>query len=240
MSREIDILIRLQEVDNRIRQLTKQIETANIRRENLEQEFEKQATEIRKIQQTHKQANAERLKLEAKMAEVQSHIKRAERNLRNSHNQKEYEAAVREMDSLRKQLSGIETEMLEKIEIIEETEKILKERAEEIEAFEGKKSAALEEFELQLEKDKNELEIKKREKEELISKLTRGTAEVYLRLVNRSKDGIAVAKVVGESCSACFMRVRPQMIVELKRAEKIITCESCTRILYIASVEITA
>lgn len=240
VSKEIEVLIRLQEIDNRIRQLAKQIETADVRRQNLEQEFEKQAIEIRKVQQTNRQANEERLKLEAKIAEVNSHLQRAERNLRNAHNQKEYEAAVREVDSLRKQLSNLETQMLEKIETIEQTESILKERAEEIETFESKRKAALEEFEIQLEKDKAEIEIKKRERDELFSKLTSRTAEIYIRLIHRSRDGIAVAKVVQESCSACFMKIRPQIIVELKRAEKIVTCESCARILYITSVEVTA
>ena len=51
----------------------------------------------------------------------------------------------------------------------------------------------------------------------------------------RSRDGIAVAEVVNGSCSACFMSLRPQMSLEVKRGDAIITCESCTRILYIAS-----
>ena len=43
-----------------------------------------------------------------------------------------------------------------------------------------------------------------------------------------------MAEVVNGSCSACFMSLRPQMQVEVKRGDQIITCESCTRILYVA------
>lgn len=240
MSKEIDILIKLQEVDNRIRQLTRNIETADTRRKNLEQEFEKQASEIRKIQQENKQANADRLKLEAKIAEVNQHLQRAERNLRNAHNQKEYEAAMREADALRKQLSNLETEMIQVLEKVEETDRILKERAEEIETFENKRRAALDEFDKILEQEKSELQAIRVNREELFSSLTRQTAAIYSRLIRGSRDGIAVAKVVNESCSCCFMKIRPQVILELRKAEKIITCESCTRILYISSVEATA
>ena len=52
-------------------------------------------------------------------------------------------------------------------------------------------------------------------------------------MTTRSRDGIAVAEVKNGSCSACFMKLRPQVLVELKLGGEIITCESCTRILYI-------
>ena len=47
-------------------------------------------------------------------------------------------------------------------------------------------------------------------------------------------------EVVGGSCSACFMKLRPQMQVELKTADRIMTCENCTRILYIVTESQTA
>jgi len=238
VSEELDILIKLQEIDNKIRQLRANINSAEERRKKIEEEFEKQAFEIRQIQQANKQASSNRLKLEAKIAEVTSHLQRAERNLRNAHNQKEYEAAMREADVLRKQLSGLETEMLEKIEKIEETERVLKQRAEEIASLETKRRSALDEFEASLEKDQLELKAISKKREELFSRLTPLTAQIYETLVGRT--GVAVVKVLNDSCSYCFMTIRPQVIVELRRGEKIVTCESCTRILYIASVEATA
>ncbi|MCC7307843.1 MAG: nucleic acid-binding protein, partial [Acidobacteria bacterium] len=39
------------------------------------------------------------------------------------------------------------------------------------------------------------------------------------------------------SCSACFMALRPQMQVEVKKGVQIITCESCSRILFIPRKE---
>lgn len=56
-------------------------------------------------------------------------------------------------------------------------------------------------------------------------------------MAQRSKDGIAVAEVVNGSCSACFMSLRPQMQLEVKRGDQIITCENCARILYMSPKE---
>ncbi|HBR56941.1 MAG TPA: hypothetical protein DEA22_05655 [Blastocatellia bacterium] len=62
-------------------------------------------------------------------------------------------------------------------------------------------------------------------------------ASVYNRLAQRSRDGIAVSEVVNGSCSACYISLRPQMHVEVKRGDKIVTCENCTRILYVTEKE---
>ena len=80
----------------------------------------------------------------------------------------------------------------------------------------------------------SELETAQKKRDEVFATMPTQLASVYNRLAQRSRDGIAVAEVVNGSCSACFMSLRPQMQVEVKRGDQIITCESCSRILYIA------
>jgi len=46
------------------------------------------------------------------------------------------------------------------------------------------------------------------------------------------RDGLAVAKVVNHSCEACHVRLRPQLLAELRTNRQIILCENCNRILY--------
>ena len=46
------------------------------------------------------------------------------------------------------------------------------------------------------------------------------------------RDGIAVTKVVNHSCEACHVRLRPQLLAELRTNRQIILCENCNRILY--------
>lgn len=116
---------------------------------------------------------------------------------------------------------------------IEEVEKELTERADEISSLDGKREEALNAFDSDLTKAKAELESETKKREAVFTTLPAQLASVYNRLAQRSRDGIAVAEVVNGSCSACFMSLRPQMQVEVKRGDQIITCESCTRILFI-------
>ena len=48
----------------------------------------------------------------------------------------------------------------------------------------------------------------------------------------KQRQGIAVARVINDSCSACRTRIRPALFQQLKRGE-LVRCEGCNRVLYL-------
>ena len=235
MKAELEKLIELQKTDTNIRRLKKQVETADERRAEIEQEFERHASSIREIQGRRDTLNAERTALENQIADNKTYLERADRNLKHAQNQKEYETAMREMDALQKQIATFETQIVEKMTASEEVEKELETRAEEINSIDEKREAALGEFEKELASNRADLDRDTAARETVFATLPAQLASVYDRMAQRSRDGIAVAEVINGSCSACFMTLRPQMQVEVRKGQQIITCESCTRILFIPS-----
>ena len=240
MKSELEKLVELQKTDTNIRKLKKAIETADERRAAIEQEFEQHAFSIREIQSKRDGIQAERAELEKEIANNKTYLERAERNLKNAQNQKEYETAMRETDALQKQIAAIEAQVAEKTTAIDEVEGILSERAEEINSLDANRDKALGEFDKEINQNKEEFDTETAKRQEVFVTLPAQLAGVYNRLAQRSRDGIAVAEVVNGSCSACFMKLRPQMQVEVKKGNQIITCESCTRILYVASESASA
>jgi uncharacterized protein len=230
---QLEKLVELQITDTHIRKLQKSIETADSRRAEIEQEFDLHASSIREIQGQAETAKGERARLEKSIAEAKASLERAERNLKVSQNQKEYEAAMRETDVLQKQITALETEVLEKMNAVEEIEKALAERAEEISGLEENNQKALEKFETGLAKTQKEFDKESSKREVVFKTLPPNLSSVYNRMVQRSRDGIAVVEVKNDSCSSCFIKLRPQKIMEIKRYNELITCENCTRILYI-------
>ncbi|MGD9562051.1 MAG: zinc ribbon domain-containing protein [Pyrinomonadaceae bacterium] len=237
MKAELEKLIELQTTDTNIRRLKKQIETADQRRAEIEQEFEKHASSIREIQGRRDQLNADRAGLETQINENKTYLERADRNLKHAQNQKEYETAMREIDALQKQVAAFETQIVEKMTAAEEVEKELGERAEEINSIDSKRDEALKSFDDALASDRTQFESESNRRKTVFATLPAQLASVYDRLAQRSRDGVAVAEVENGSCSACFMSLRPQMLVEVKRGGQVITCESCTRILFIRRKE---
>lgn len=240
MKAELEKLINLQKTDSEIRRLKQLLATADERRAEIEREFEKHAFSIREIQERRDSLSSGRAELEKHIAENKTYLERAERNLKHAQNQKEYETAMRETDALQKQIAAFETQVIENMTALEEVEKEIASRSEEINTIDQKRTDALAEFDAQLARDRAELERLEGGREDVFKTLPANLAAVYNRLAQRSRDGIAVAEVTGGSCSACFMALRPQMLVEVKRGEQIITCESCTRILYVAPADTAA
>ncbi len=232
MKAELEKLVDLQKTDTNIRRLKKSIETAEERRASLEQEFEQHAFSVREIQANRDRLHAERAELERQIAENKTYLERADRNLKHAQNQKEYETAMRETDALQKQIAVFETQVIEKMTAVEEVEKELEGRADEISSLDSKRDEALSEFDAALKAERKVIDGELKKRNEVFVTLPAQLAAVYNRLAQRSRDGIAVAEVVNGSCSACFMSLREQMKVEVKRGDQIITCESCTRILY--------
>jgi predicted nucleic acid-binding Zn-ribbon protein len=48
----------------------------------------------------------------------------------------------------------------------------------------------------------------------------------------KGRRGVAVAKMSGEICTACHVRLRPHVTQLIRRNEELVQCESCQRILY--------
>jgi uncharacterized protein len=230
---ELDKLIDLQKTDSNLRHLKRSLETADERRAAIEQEFEQHAFSIREIQNRGDELRAKRSELEKQIADNKTYLERADRNLKHAQNSKEYETAMRETDALQKQISAFETQVVEAMEALESVEKELEERADEINSLDEKRNAALAQFDVETAAIKKEFDAQTKHRAEAFVTLPTTLASVYNRLALRSRDGIAVAEVVNSSCSACYMQLRPQVMVNVKKGDEIILCESCSRILYV-------
>lgn len=230
---ELDKLIELQKTDTNLRRLKRSLESAETRRAEIEQEFEQHAFSIREIQNKRDALHAKRADLEKQIAENKVYLERADRNLKHAQNQKEYETAMRETDALQKQIAAFETQIVEAMDEVEGFEKELEERADEINTLDGKREAALADFDAAQAQERAEFDEETKHRATAFATLPQRLAFVYDRLAQRSRDGIAVAEVVGGACSACYMHLRPQVQLNVKKGDEIITCESCTRILYI-------
>ncbi len=237
MIAELDKLIELQKTDTNLRRLKKLLDTADARRAEIEQEFEQHASSIREVQNRREELNARRIELEREIADNKTYLERANRNLKHAQNQREYETAMRDIDNLQKQIAAFENQIVETMVEVEAVEKELEERADEINSHDEKRNAALSEFETALAADGSAYEADTTRRAEVFATLPARLAAVYDRLAQRSRDGIAVAEVVNGSCSACYMSLRPQIQLNVKRGDEIITCESCSRILYLQKHE---
>jgi predicted nucleic acid-binding Zn-ribbon protein len=231
---ELAQLIALQNADTNIKRLQTEIETIPRRRAEIEREFDQRAFEIRALEERRNTAFHERARLEKEIFDQKQRAERADRNLMAAKKPEEYTAAIREADAARKQISAFETQELEQMEVFDQAEKELKERAPEIERLGADMEERFKAFDEQARAQEQQLEAARAERERLMTELPKSTSALYKRIASRIRDGVALAEARNGACMACFMALRPQIMADVRRGDEIITCDNCNRILYYA------
>ncbi|HEX2268939.1 MAG TPA: C4-type zinc ribbon domain-containing protein [Pyrinomonadaceae bacterium] len=240
MKAELEKLIALQNLDTSIRKLEKELEAIPERRAEIEGEFDRRAFEIRALENRRDEAKHNRARLENEVIDQRGRAERAERNLMSSKKQDEYTAAIREADAARKQISALETQILEQMEILEQAEAALRERADEIATLNSDREARLKAFDEETASQSELLAKQRVEREQVFANLPPSMSLMYSRIRARIRDGVAVAEARNRSCTACFMSLRPQVMAEIRRGDEVITCDNCGRILYFISDSLQA
>lgn len=237
MKAELQELVALQNLDTTIRRLQKELEAIPQRRAEVESEFDQRAFEIRALETCRDEARHTRARVESEISEQKTRVERAERNLMSSKKPEEYTAAIREADAARKQISALETQILEQMEIFERAESSLKERADEIASLNTDREARLKTFDDSTKAQSDQLQISIGERERIFNALPKQLSAQYKRISARIRNGIAVAEARNGSCTACFMALRPQAMSQVRRGEELVTCDNCNRILYYAATD---
>lgn len=239
MKAELHQLVALQKLDTSIRRLQTELETIPQKRAEIESEFDRRAFEIRALESRRDDAKHTRARLDIEIADQRSRVERAERNLMSSKKQDEYTAAIREADAARKQISALETQSLEQMEILDQTEAALTERAAEVAGLNSDREVRLKAFDEELRQQAALLESSRAERERVFNALPKTMSAHYKRISVRIRDGVAVAEARNGACMACFMALRPQAMSQVRRGEEVVTCENCNRILYYVPADST-
>jgi uncharacterized protein len=145
-----------------------------------------------------------------------------------------YRALQHEIDLAEQEIAKAEDRLLEKMVAGEEydrriraSEKSLKE----IEAAAKAERARIESDQGAADRELGELNA---ERQRAVAQIPENILDNYTRIAKKH-DGLALAEIREERCSACGMMIRPHVIQEIRRAgeEELFHCETCTRILYI-------
>jgi uncharacterized protein len=137
---------------------------------------------------------------------------------------KEIEFQNLEIQLSEKRIKEFTTEMTEKKDNIVTSEKLLKERIEDLD----RKKKELEEITEETKIEEEKLRVKS-EKIELFIEPRLLTA--FKRIRKNARNGLAVVTIQRDACGGCFNKIPPQRHLDIASRKKIIVCEYCGRIL---------
>jgi uncharacterized protein len=199
------------------------------------QDLERKLDRYRKNLQESKDLIAQNLKkrrdLEGDINLIETKRNRYKEQLDGVKTNKEYTALQHEIEGVGQAIRQIEDQILTHME---EAEQIKARQDAAQNALDREENIILEDkkvVERQVEQLRNELEQLQSQRQKWIDQVPEEVMEIYDR-ASISRKGVAMAEAKNQMCLECHMRIRPQLFQEIKRNDSIITCESCSRILF--------
>jgi uncharacterized protein len=184
--------------------------------------------ELMQLQLLKKQKD---LDLEAQEAAIRKHSN--ELNAVKSNDA--YKALLGEIDKAKKDKSGLEDEILQIMEQMDQATKVWKEKESSAKGIEADFQRQIGELESQQNSVAEKISAKEAERGSSSSSLPRALTEQYDRLRNNKRSN-AVVPLRNEQCAGCHMSVSQNLINEVRRGLKLMTCETCSRIVYLEEV----
>jgi uncharacterized protein len=225
-------LITLQDIDTKIVTLKKQFSEIPEKTTAYREEFQRlERAHQERVELSHELAKQRRAR-ESEVEMMRTKLSRLREQLMAVKTNKEYTAMLHEIQGAETQIHDAEDGILEIMEQMELLEANLGHEGKELRA----KQAELEAMIGRLEADAPRLEAEVTALHEAKAAME-GKIEADLlgryRRIAEARRGIALAEARDELCSACHVRIRPQVFADLIRTGEIHVCDSCSRILFI-------
>ena len=231
MSEELQRLIRLQQLDDRIVELQQRVLAVPDEIESQGKSLQESRDAVERLrEQADGKARAQR-RLEGEVELLQQQLSRYQEQLMDVKTNREYRAMRHEIAGVRARISSKEDEILEIMLALDELDEQTREAGRVAEERASEVSSRQQELETFAASSETNMAGFEQERNRLTRDLPEPLLEQYRRIAS-ANNGQALAQVSGQSCQACNLRLRPQLFTEVKTGLKIFTCETCNRILY--------
>ncbi len=228
---EIQKLINLQEVDNKILDLETNISELPKQLKNQQNNLVTTKNNLKQIQEKIDILTDQKKKLKDKIEDDGLKIEKRKNQMMQVENSKEYHAMMRELDALEKtnrlrseEDAAILEELTEQQKLFTTTQEMIKEQEKEIKTNEKELSKELASINTKLEK-------LQKENEKLCKDISKQMLEYY-NFIKRKLPHPVVASITNAICDACHIKIPRQTFIEVQKTEFLITCPNCQRIIY--------
>jgi predicted nucleic acid-binding Zn-ribbon protein len=232
MKETIDVFRQCQERDVEIYALEEQLSEIPKKIAVLEEQFESEKAELNRLEEDLKNTKVQLKEKEGTLKAKEDQIMKFEGQLTQIKTNKEYSALQGEIALLKKGCSEIEEEIIVSLDEIAEIEEKMNVEKKRLEEKRTELEAEKRSFESLEKESRAKIETRTKERNDLLEPLDKQVRTLYEKIVAK-RGGNALAKIEGEQCSGCGIRIRPQVINEVRMCDQVVVCDNCTRILYV-------
>ena len=232
---QVQLLINLQQIEQEtlsiqatLGQLPDRMAALEVRLDDYFRAVEDGKAKLETLQKTYRTYESNAKDLLTQVGKSNEKLKAVKTN-------KEYQSGLKEIDKIKEQHSKLEDEMIACLDDIEAAENDVAQQQKTLQAVTAELEQDKVELNRESEQQKHTLTALQKEHQALLSKIDPQLLQRY-RAVQNNTGSIALAGVKDAVCQVCNMNIPPQMYNELLRADNLLFCPHCQRMIYPASV----
>jgi len=231
MEEQLNLLIRLQDIDGAIRARKEEKKKLPEMLAELERKSEANKAELDTVREALETAQKGKRDRDRDLEEGGQKVEKLKSRTPDIKTNKEYTALLKEIETVEQENKTVEDDILKLMEKIDAAAGEIKNA----ESRSTEEAAAIAAERKQLEENMAKLEAElataERERNELAALVEAPLLAKYQKRY-ASLSGRVVVEARNESCAGCFMSIPPQLFVNVKKNTDIITCPHCSRILF--------
>lgn len=231
MNSDLELLLKLQVIDYDIGELERSKEYLPDMMGNLKHEISDAQTKLDAVTSELEEAKIRQKNLELEVSSKEAELQKFQQQMMSIKTNKEYDALVGQIDSVKESISSFETELLELIDRIAELEKLMVEYREKVSHVEENNNKQLQILQDKIANIGNTMSGKMTYRTEVSSAIPKPILTIYER-VRKGKGGTVVVVVKRRACGACYKALTPKKVQEIKKGDRILTCDNCGRIMF--------
>lgn len=231
LSDQIRVLIELQKTDGRIFELRRSLNAFPARKKTIESQLAAAKARFAAAEENVKKVQMKQKELENDALAKENLSKKYQQQQAAVKTNQEYAALTKEMQNALADKSLIEDQILKLMDDVEAQKASIQEEKKVLAASEASVKQELETIAKETAAIHQQIEVLNAERKQHTPGVAADVLAQYERILGK-REGVALAKLQGESCSGCGLAFPPQTVNEIKMKESMIFCESCSRIVY--------
>ncbi len=231
MLADLKLAIRLQEIDNLLVNLQREIAALPVHISVIEKKLVSHERKLEADRAALVANQKERKRSEGEIQTWEQKISKLKGQMVEAKTNEQYRAFQSEIDFCQAEIRKLEDRILDLMgesepldRNVKSAEAALRTEKQQVEA---EKSSARE----RTAADQKAAAELQQERAQIVPQMTPAAVQRYER-ARKARKGIGVAEVVDGRCTACNMALRLQYFQDLKKDDQLLSCESCQRLLY--------
>jgi hypothetical protein len=234
MTRPLERLLALQQIDIRITELENRDSEIPGRRSEISRDITALETERSALADSVERGRLDRRALETDLEAQQERRARYETQLNEVKTNVAYSALLTEIQTAKRTIGDLEGQILELMTAREEGERRIGEIDAELEVKRAAAADALEELEREAAEIERALEADRVRRDAALTGVDARLLRLYDRL-RKARRFPALVPLRGQACGACHNRMPPQVVQEIRHTGSLHVCEACGVLVYAES-----